>query len=261
MARERYLFTKDITEDNQVFTFANLGTADEGRVLPTFTVAPIIDIKSVQGDSIVNLHPTLVPTLTTFTIIIGSGGQVPSVADPITFSFEIIDLGSVAPAAETNVANMISQIRRLVNDPLVSGTAVRSDLEMAAYIEDSLGDIEIDYPDFTDFTMTSGTSISPTPDIVDKRLMVLKSVELVTYENMVEAAGDSILIQQGSIRLDTSKGTKTFQVVHERAARNYTNLINRLNMHGKSSVTTSIGSRVDNYVSRTTDSKAGDSLL
>lgn len=83
-----YRYKKNITADDQVFTFANLGATLDALTLPTFTTAPIVNILSVQGDAIVNLYQA--PTTTEFKIIIGSVGLVPSVANPIPFWFEII---------------------------------------------------------------------------------------------------------------------------------------------------------------------------
>ncbi len=56
--------------------------------------------------------------------------------------------------------NIARQVRRLVKDPLISGTGVRSDIEIIQYTTDSLTEIEQDFNDFTVFSI-SGTLISP----------------------------------------------------------------------------------------------------
>ena len=152
------------------------------------------------------------------------------------------------------------QVRRLVKDPIISGSGIRSDIEMVQYVRDGLPEIEQDFSDFTVFSI-SGTLISPTPDTIDKRLMALKTAELITYEDWRESAGDAILIQTGSIRLDTSKGTRFFKDVYEAIKDRYDKMITELNMNGKSSGTASVGSRIDNYVVDRNSTKAGESLL
>lgn len=85
-----YLYKKNITADNQQFLFASLGVTLDNLTLPAFVNAPIINILSVQGDAVVNLHPDNPPTNLGFSVIIGSVGQVPSATNPIPFWFEII---------------------------------------------------------------------------------------------------------------------------------------------------------------------------
>lgn len=152
------------------------------------------------------------------------------------------------------------QVRHLVQDPLVSGTAVRSDVELWEYAKDVLPDIETSFPSFTVFTI-SGSSITPTPDNIDLRLIALKTAQLITQEDWREAVGDSIAIKTGSISLDTTKGPRFFKDIHDSIKNEYDSMVSDLNINGKSSSTTSIGTRVDNYKTRTTDTKAGDSLL
>ena len=91
--------------------------------------------------------------------------------------------------------------------------------------------------------------------------MVLKTAELITYENWVINAGDAILIQTGSIKLDTSKGTRFFKDVYEGIKDRYDKIITNLNMNGKSTGTGGVGSRIDNYVVDRNSTKSGDSLL
>jgi len=156
--------------------------------------------------------------------------------------------------------NISRQVRRLVNDKIISGTGVRSDIEIIQYTADSLTEIEQDFPEFPAFSI-SGTLISPVPDNIDKRLMALKTAELITYEDWRESAGDAILIKTGSIALDTSKGTRFFKDVYEGIKDRYDKMITNLNMNGKSTGTGGVGARIDNYIVDKNSSKAGESLL
>lgn len=148
----------------------------------------------------------------------------------------------------------------MVHDPVVSGTATRSQVELFEYQKDALPEIQQDYPSFTTFSI-SGSSITPAPDIVDQRLIVLKVAENITLENYQENVGDAILIRQGSINLDTSKGTRYYADLLDRIKDRYDQLIMSLNMNGKSSTTTSIGLRIDNYSERKGETTASDSYL
>ena len=152
------------------------------------------------------------------------------------------------------------QIRRLVNDPIVSGTGIRSDLEIISYVRDGLTEIEQDFSSFTVFNI-SGTSINPTPDSIDKRLLTLKAAELIIYEDVVAAAGDAILIQTGSIKLDTSRSAKPLKDALESLQNRYDKMITNLNINGKSTGTGGIGSRIDNFIVDKNSRKAGESLI
>jgi len=152
------------------------------------------------------------------------------------------------------------QVRRLTNDPLVSGSGIRSDLEIIEYVKDSLTEIEQDFNDFTVFSI-SGSLISPVPDNIDQRLLALKTAELIVHQSWLESVGDAILIKTGSIALDTSKGTKFFKDVYDAIKDRYDKMITNLNMNGKSTGTGGIGSRIDNYIVDKNSSKAGESLL
>lgn len=152
------------------------------------------------------------------------------------------------------------QVRRLVNDPVVSGTGLRSDLEIIAYVRDGLTEIEQDFSEFPVFNI-SGTSISPVPDDIDKRLLTLKAAELIIYEDFVAASGDAILIQTGSIKLDTSRSAKPLKDAFEALQDRYDKMITNLNMNGKSTGTGGVGARIDNYIVDKNSTKAGESLL
>jgi len=156
--------------------------------------------------------------------------------------------------------NIARQVRRLVKDPLISGTGVRSDIEIVQYVNDGLTEIEQDFSEFPVFSI-SGTLISPVPDSIDKRLMALKTAELITYEDWRESAGDAILIKTGSISLDTSKGTRFFKDVYEGIRDRYDKMTTNLNMNGKSTGTGGVGSRIDNYIVDKNSTKSGESLL
>lgn len=156
--------------------------------------------------------------------------------------------------------NIARQVRRLVADPIISGSGIRSDIEIVQYVNDSLAEIKEDFRDFPTFSI-SGTLISPVPDVTDKRLLALKTAELITYENWVINTGDAILIQTGSIKLDTSKGTRFFKDVYEAIKDRYDNLITELNINGKSSATSTVGFRIDNYIEDANSTKTGESLL
>lgn len=149
-------------------------------------------------------------------------------------------------SSASDLHGIVKQIRRLVNDRVVSGTATRSDLEIPMYASDGLAEIEEDYPEFTSYVI-SGNGIAPSPDTIDKRLIALKAAQLITYEDWRENAGDAIAIQTGTIRLDTSKGTRFFKELYEALSNSYNNMVDNLNINGKTG--TSIGgTRVDNYV-------------
>ncbi len=152
------------------------------------------------------------------------------------------------------------QVRRLTNDPIISGTGIRSDLEIIEYVKDSLPEIEQDFSSFTAFSI-SGTSVSPVPDSIDKRLMALKTAELIVYQQWLESTGDAILIKTGSIALDTSKGTRFFKDVYEGIKDRYDKIITNLNMNGKSTGTGGVGHRIDNFIVDKNSRKAGESLL
>ena len=152
------------------------------------------------------------------------------------------------------------QVRRLVKDPLISGSGIRSDIEIVQYIRDGLTEVEQDFSEFTAFSI-SGTLISPTPDTIDQRLMALKTAELITYEDWRESAGDAILIQTGSIKLDTSKGTRFFKDVYEAIRDRYNKMIIQLEMNGKSTGTGGVGHRIDNFIVDRNSRKAGESLI
>ncbi len=152
------------------------------------------------------------------------------------------------------------QIRRLTNDPIISGTGIRSDLEIIEYVKDSLSEIEQDFSSFTVFSI-SGTSVSPVPDQIDKRLMALKTAELIVGQQWLESVGDAILIKTGSIALDTSKGTRFFKDVYEGIKDRYDKMITNLNINGKSTGTGGVGARIDNYIVDKNSTKAGESLI
>jgi len=152
------------------------------------------------------------------------------------------------------------QVRRLTNDPIISGSGIRSDLEIIEYCKDSLAEIEQDFNDFTVFSI-SGSLISPTPDQIDKRAIALKTAELIVYQQWLESTGDAILIKTGSIALDTSKGTRFFKDVYEGIKDRYDKMITNLNMNGKSTGTGGVGHRIDNFIVDKNSSKAGESLL
>ena len=152
------------------------------------------------------------------------------------------------------------QVRRLTNDPIVSGTGIKSDLEIIEYCKDSLPEIEQDFNDFTVFSI-SGSSINPTPDQIDKRAIALKTAELIVHQQWLESVGDAILIKTGSIALDTSKGTRFFKDVYEGIKDRYDKLITNLNINGKSTGTGGVGHRIDNFIVDKNSTKAGESLL
>ena len=160
----------------------------------------------------------------------------------------------------TDLHVIARQVRRLVNDPLVSGSGIRSDLEIIEYMKDGLTEIEQDFSDFPVFSI-SGTLISPIPDDIDKRLMTLKTAELIMYEDFVAASGDAILIKTGSIALDTSRAAKPLKDAFEALQNRYDKMITNLTMNGKSSGTTSVGSRIDNYIVDSNSTKTGESLI
>lgn len=155
---------------------------------------------------------------------------------------------------------IVATVRRMVNDPVISGSSIRNDYEMGLYLEDANDAVFEDVDAFTNFTIT-GTSITPDPDRVDKRLLALQSAKMITQEDYRESVGDSILLQTGCIKIDTTKGTKSFNDFYKELCLTYNNLVTELNINGKSSNTLSIGGRVDNYKQRTSDVRASDSLL
>lgn len=155
--------------------------------------------------------------------------------------------------------SIVNRTRRLINDT-DSTNFTRSTAEMYDYVSDANDEIPLDYFDFTTFVVTGG-NISPTPDGIDAQLIATKTALNITLEDVREAAGDSILIQTGDIKLDTSKAPPHLVAVLEFLNSSYNGMILSLNMDGKSSSSAATGIRVDNYVTDTHSSVVGNSLL
>ncbi len=245
------LATEEVT-----ITFADLTASQEesGQIVSSFTEIPRVVILAVRGNTYVEITSI---TTTTVTFRLGDIGQGP----PINIDWKLVSRDFDISVSDDNLLRIVNQVRRLVNDQIISGTSLkRTNIEVIEYLKDSNDEVRQDYEDFTSFTI-SGTTIDPAPDNVDRRLLALKSAELITLEDWRESAGDAILIQTGSIKLDTSKGTNPLRDITKYIQDEYINLIDNLKMNGKSSTTSTLGYRIDNYKSRTTDTRASDSLI
>ena len=155
--------------------------------------------------------------------------------------------------AET-LATIVSRVQRMLHPAVASGFAVS---EIHGYCQDAVYDIELQYQDFANYTITTGSpgSISPTPDGVDALLIAVKAASnMVTALNQ-EAVGDAILIRTGGITLDTSRALRARGIEADRYEKWYQRLVTSLLKDGKSTSTSSIGHRIDNYIE--TDSQVG----
>lgn len=158
-----------------------------------------------------------------------------------------------------DMAQIVGRTRRLIFDR-DSSNYIRTDAELHLYIRDAIDHINMDYFDFTDFTVT-GTSISPTPDTIDAQLIAIRTALNITHEDIREASGDAILIQTGDIKLDTSKSPPNLKTNLEFLESQYDKMITSLNMDGKSDSSSATGIRVDTYIEDAHSSETGESLL
>jgi hypothetical protein len=150
--------------------------------------------------------------------------------------------------------------KRIVNANVLSDAGL-TDTELLYYLDDSLGYIQMDYPDFTVFTINLITSgITPEPDVIDKALMSIKAAQLISFDLGAERIGDAVMIRAGSITLDTSKSLRAHGIEFDRLDKMYDDLVQNLNMNGKSTETNVLGSRVDNYIQYDGDTKSSDAL-
>ena len=149
--------------------------------------------------------------------------------------------------AET-LTTIVSRVERMVT----SGVAANfTDTELQLFCEDAISEIELDYQDFANYVITTGDpgSISPTPDKIDALLISLRAVCNMVNALNQEAVGDAILIRTGGITLDTSRALRARGIEADRYEKWYRRLITNLLKDGKSSSTSSIGHRIDNYIS------------
>jgi hypothetical protein len=156
--------------------------------------------------------------------------------------------------------NIRDATKRIVNASVLSDAGL-TDTEILYYIDDSLGYIPADYPDFTVFTIDLVASgITPEPDVADKALMSIKAAELIMFDLGMEVIGDAVMIKAGSITLDTSKSLKAHGIQMDRLQDMYEKLTTNLNINGKSTESAVLGTRIDSYIERDGDTKASDTL-
>ncbi len=156
--------------------------------------------------------------------------------------------------------NIRDATKRIVNANVLSDAGL-TDTELLYYLDDSLGYIPTDYPGFTVFTINLITSgITPEPDVADKALMSIKAAQLVMFDLGMEIIGDAVMIKAGSITLDTSKSLRAHGLQLDRLLNMYKELATNLNINGKSTESVTLGTRVDNYIERSGDTKASDTL-
>jgi hypothetical protein len=156
--------------------------------------------------------------------------------------------------------NIRDATKRIVNANVLSDAGL-TDTELLYYIDDALGYIPADYPEFTVFTINLITSgISPEPDVADKALMSIKAAQLVMFDLGMEIIGDAVMIKAGSITLDTSKSLRAHGLQLDKLIDMYKELTTNLNINGKSTESAILGTRVDNYIERDGDTKASDAL-
>jgi len=149
-------------------------------------------------------------------------------------------------------ADIVESVKRVVKWSTISGSFTEVDL--LYYIEDAYARVQVDYPSITSYTFSIGatpaaSTITPAPDIVDKVLLSTRAGFNVLHAYGVELIGDAVMIRAGSISLDTSKALRSHGVHLDRLAKDYDDLIDNLNINGKTSDTDSAGTRVDNYIS------------
>ena len=164
------------------------------------------------------------------------------------------------------LVDIADRVKRIVKWSSISGTF--TELDLAFYIEDAYGVVQLDYPDLDTYTFTigstiSGSSISPAPDIVDKVLLATRAAFEVLFSYGVEIIGDAVLLRAGSIMLDTSKAIKGQGINLDTLNKDYKRLIDNLNINGKSSSSSDIGVRIDNFITRQGDigNKDSESLI
>ena len=155
--------------------------------------------------------------------------------------------------AET-LATIVSRVERMLHPAVASGFSTG---EIQNYIQDGVYEIELDYQDFANYTITAGSpgSISPTPDGVDALLIAVKAASNMVNALNQEAVGDAILIRTGGITLDTSRALRARGIEANRYENWYKKLVTSLLKDGKTTSTASIGHRIDNYIE--TSSQAG----
>jgi len=161
-------------------------------------------------------------------------------------------------------SDIVESVKRIVKWSVISGSF--TDADICYYVEDAYAQVQVDYTDMTAYTITivtdsSDSIISPAPDVIDKMLLALKASFYIADAYYLETIGDAILIRAGSISLDTSKSLEAHGINLNYLKKQYDDLVMSLNINGKSSDSTSIGNRVDNYVTTTTDITTNDSLI
>lgn len=162
------------------------------------------------------------------------------------------------------ISDLVSTTKRVAKWGVISGSFTESDLMY--YIEDAYGEVQLAYPDLTVYTFTiestvSGSSVSPELDIVDKVLIGTKAGLNVWYAYGQELIGDSIMIRAGSISLDTSRSLRAHGINLDFLEKQYKDMVQNLNIHGKTSDSLTKGIRLDSYISYKGESGASDSLI
>ncbi len=168
--------------------------------------------------------------------------------------------------ATITYSDIVESVKRTAKWSVISGSFVETDI--LNYIEDSSAYISVDYPDFTVFTFgISGTilasTITPDPDIIDKVLLAVKASELIVEAWGLEQIGDAVMIKTGAIVLDTTKSLRAHGINLDHLNNEYMKLTDNLNRNGKSTDTSSMGVRIDNFISKRSDigNKDPESLI
>jgi hypothetical protein len=159
--------------------------------------------------------------------------------------------------SNTALNNIVSRIKRLLNTTVISGTYTDTDLEY--YTQDAVSFVENDYDGFGDYEVIIASGIFPVPTDLDSVLLSLKGASLANISLIQGSIADAIMVKAGSITLDTTKALRQKGAEADRIEKMYQNIIDNLLMDVVGA--SSIGSRIDNYISYSNEEKHAESLL
>lgn len=253
--RNEYIYLDySITSDVFTLNFSTLTASDEdrGRVPPTFTNPPQIEVTAVRGNNTVFFNTS---DLTATSVIFRLGDGDPA---PLSIDFKIIDRESDVTIADTDLGDAINQIRRMTADQGKGGAAfVRTNTELTEYLKDAAREVRMDLDSFEDFTIDEINGIVPTATDIELRLLVLKATNIIYRDSFYEATGDAIHIKAG-VTLDTSKSLRGWGELISEYNKEYDKLLKKLKLGGDYGTT---GSRIDTYKSETTDVREPKALI